>query len=118
MRISSGHARTTPSPAILRVASMPILLPAPQYGLAWSSTSTGPSAMTMSRRGSTLAPTWNRTSCSSCTSTSSSTITTNFVNIICPAPQTELITLRACSGYSLRILIKAQLWNAPNIGRW
>jgi secondary thiamine-phosphate synthase enzyme len=34
MRISSGHSRTIPSPAILCVASMPIFPPAPSAGAA------------------------------------------------------------------------------------
>ena len=63
--------------------------------------------------GSQLLKRWNSTSCSSCTFTCSSTTTMNFVNAICPAPQIACITRRAWNGYSLWILMNAQLWNTP-----
>ena len=41
----------------------------------------------------------------------------SFVNIICPVPQMELITLRAWPGYRLSMAMKTMLWKTPSAGK-
>ena len=107
----------TSSPLIFTVASKPILCPAPSLGAAWSRMSSGPFTISRSLPGSQFAATRNMTSFTLWTSTSSSTMMSIFVHAICPAPQIACMTRRACSGYSFLILMKAQLWKQPNMGR-
>src|SRR6266853_915494 len=64
----------------------------------------------MSRSGSMLFSAFQATSLTFCTSTSSSTTTMHLLNMACPNPQIACITLRACSGYDLRIATRIKLW--------